>query len=448
MSNRALLRELGYQTIKELETEQGILASGKDEIFGCIFGRDSLITSLELLKSYEKTGDPYFLALVRKILINLSKLQGKEVNIESGEEPGKCIHEFRPTDHERLTKTAERPWYIYPDNAMRNYDSVDATPLFLVAIYEYYLASKDEEFLSAILPNVRSALLWVLVYGDSNNDGLIDYRFHPDRTYGGLRTQSWMDSTESLFHEDGSEVAYPIAPVEVQAYTYAALRLWAHYFESSDSPLAERLRIRATELKHLFNEKFAVKNDEEFHLGFAIDGNGKILAAARSSMGHVLWSVLKDKEGVLDSILYDDLVPKLVERLMDPDLFEPQAGIRTLSSHSEHFNPRSYHNGSIWPHDTAMLIDGLEYFGYEAEAEKVREALMSAYRHFETPIELFVFVDGQYQHYESASGQQACKKQAWSAAALLAESSERVLVPEIAIETGIPAPPSIAGAAA
>src|SRR4051812_47702521 len=117
------LWDLGFETIKELEIEQGILASGKEEIFGCIFGRDSLITSLKLLRVYEKTKDPYFLTLVRKVLQNLAALQGTQINIESGEEPGKCIHEYRPSNHEHLTKDLETPWYLYPDNIMRNYDS-------------------------------------------------------------------------------------------------------------------------------------------------------------------------------------------------------------------------------------------------------------------------------------------------------------------------------------
>lgn len=122
---------LGLNTIKELETEKGILASGKEEIYGCIFGRDSLITALKLLKAYQKTEDTYFLQLVKKILTSLADLQGENTNIESGEERGKIIHEYREKDHEHLTARGDRPWYVYSDNTMRNYDSVDSTPLFL-----------------------------------------------------------------------------------------------------------------------------------------------------------------------------------------------------------------------------------------------------------------------------------------------------------------------------
>ncbi|HEX4104502.1 MAG TPA: amylo-alpha-1,6-glucosidase [Candidatus Paceibacterota bacterium] len=421
---RAALWELGYSTIKELETDQGILASGRSEIFGCVFGRDSLITSLELLKAYQKTGDLYFLTLVKKILRNLLPLQGEKVNIESGEEPGKCIHEFRPTDHERLTKAGIPPWYVYPDNIMRNYDSVDATPLLLIAIYRYYETSQDAEFLKEALPNVLAALEWIFIYGDSNGDGLIDYRFHPDRTFGGLRTQSWMDSVESVFRNDDDEPAiYPVAPVEVQAYVYLALRLWREFFLAADPKFAAKLARRAKELRILFNQKFVMKNflGHDISLAFAIDGSGQALTDARSSMGHVLWAVRKNKNGVRDGILDHAYVRGLVERLMKPDLLRPTAGIRTLTSTSPQFDPKSYHNGSIWPHDTALLIEGLLNFGYRREARRVRRALMSAYEHFKTPIELFVFANGQYAEYAGSDGQGACRKQAWSAGALLAE---------------------------
>src|SRR5258708_4650990 len=415
--------ELGYNTIQELETDRGILASGREEIFGCVFGRDSLITSLELLKTFQKNRDPYFLTLVKKVLLNLSSLQGTVVNIESGEEPGKCIHEFRPNNHERLTKHLEHPWYVYPDNIMRNYDSVDATPLLLITLYRYYEASGDQEFLSKALPHVRAALQWILEYGDTNGDGFVDYHFHPDRIYGGLRTQSWMDSSESVFHTNGEPVAYPIAPVEVQAYVYLALRLWGDFFSNAEPKFALQLTQNARTLRALFNEKFIIENDGEFSLAFAIDGDGQPMTAVRSSMGHVLWAIRKRKNGARDGILDRLYIPKLVERLLSPDLFEPDAGIRTLSSSSVNFNAQSYHNGSIWPHDTALLIEGLENFGYKSEAARVRKALFMAYDHFQTPIELFVFVDGKFAEYTSPSGQAACRKQAWSAGALLMEAA-------------------------
>lgn len=416
------LWELGLSSLQALETERGILASGREEIYGCIFGRDSLITSLTLLRVYEKTKDPYFLSLVRKVLFHLAELQGREINIESGEEPGKCIHEYRTEGYEHLIGENNAHWYLYPDKILRNYDSVDATPLFLMTVHAYYRASHDDEFIETLLPNIKAALDWIFEYGDTNGDGFIDYRFHPDRTYGGLRTQSWMDSTESLFHEDGRAVPYPIAPVEVQAYTYVALRAWAEYFETRKPLLSEKLEKRARELKILFNTKFVLrKASGRISLAFAIDGNGDQLRSPRSTMGHVLWAVWRGKDGMSESVLDAQYVARLAERLLSRDLYVQRAGVRTLSNRSRFYDPASYHNGSIWPHDTAMLAEGLENFGLDAEARRVRTALLRAYVHFETPIELFTYSKRSYHEYSRSDGMGgACRNQAWSAAALLA----------------------------
>lgn len=417
------LWNLGWDTIRELEVENGILASGKDEAYGCIFGRDSLITSLTLLSVYEHTHDEYLRLLVRKVLINLCMLQGSEVNIESGEEPGKCIHEFRPVDHERLTRDSAHPWFVYPDNAMRNYDTVDATPLFLMAVGEYIrLVPADTSFADTVLPHVERALVWITEYGDSNGDGLIDYTFHSHRKYGGLRTQSWMDSSDSLFFEDGTPFVYPIAPVEVQGYTYHALRAWSHYFSTRDSGESDHLRERAVELKRAFNERFVYEDAQGVSLAFALDGSLRPMTSARSSMGHVLWAAWRDPDAPLpEAIVHDDYIRPLADRIMAPDLFEPHAGVRTLSRWSSRFDPVSYHNGSIWPHDTALVGQGLRKYGFMQEARHVHNALISAYTHFQTPVELFSCVDSAVCEYAPTSGHRACQKQAWSAASLLAQ---------------------------
>ena len=292
------------QTIHELEVDRGILASSRNEVYGCIFGRDSLITGLNLLSVYEKNRDPYFLGLVKKIIVNLAELQGKVVNLESGEEPGKCIHEYRPEGHEHLTKHPTDPWYVYPDNIMRNYDSVDSTPLFLMTIHRYFELSGDIETIEKLMPNIRAALTWVTDHGDSNGDGLIDYRFHPDRKYGGLKTQSWMDSQESVFHEDGAMPEYPIAPLEVQAYAYNALRAWSDYFNSRDIETSAVLASRADSLKKCFNNTFVIKTRSGVSLAFAIDGTMRPLTSARSSMAHVFWAARKESDAydcILDS---------------------------------------------------------------------------------------------------------------------------------------------------
>jgi glycogen debranching enzyme len=420
------LWQLGQESIASLEDERGILASSREEVYGCVFGRDSLISGLKLLRVYQSTGDEYYLGLVRKILSSLAELQGREHNIESGEEPGKIIHEFRPEKHEHLTKALQEPWYVYPDNVMRNYDSVDSTPLFLMLMHEYYRQTRDEVFVQDHLWNITLALEWMLTYGDSNGDGLLDYRFHSDRKMGGLRTQSWMDSTESVFFEHSlsaqagdEQPGYPIAPVEVQAYAWVAMRTWEGPLAGRDASLAERLGERAAQLKRKFNESFVISRGGKVSLAFAVSDRGRKLTSPRSSMGHVLWAVHRNEQGEKECILDSVYIEPLVHRLMRPDLFVARAGIRTLSSRSRMYDPISYHNGSIWPHDTSILAEGLENFGFLKQAIEVRSAILRAYEHFGTPIELFGYSNGKFQEYETSEGGKACRVQAWSAASLL-----------------------------
>jgi glycogen debranching enzyme len=259
--------------------------------------------------------------------------------------------------------------------------------------------------------------------GDQNGDSFLDYSLHPERTFGGLSVQSWMDSTESVFYENSDErPPYPLAPVEVQAYAWVALHVWGDYFskldDEDDRALGANCISRANKLKVQFNEAFVVKGPRSATLAYALDGSGRMLTAARSTMGHVLWATHKG-----ESVLDRRYVPFIRNRLMARDLFVPQAGIRTLSKSSKRYDPISYHNGSIWPHDTAILAEGLENFGYAQDAERVRGALRQAYLHFKTPIELFGYKRGfrEYAHANGTGG--ACRIQAWSAAALLSVAS-------------------------
>lgn len=415
------LWNLGLDSIRMLETDQGILASSQQEIYNGIFGRDSLITSLKLLRVYKKTGVDDLIRIARKSLLTLAKVQGVKINIESGEEPGKIIHEYRPTNHEHLSKRPERPWFVYEDQALRNYDSVDSTPLFLISVYRYWQYTNDLEFIEQILPNVKAALEWIRIFGDSNGDGFVDYQMSKDRLSGGLTIQNWMDSLDSVFHETEGTLIYPMAPVEVQAYVYLALALWSKYFVSSDPQLSQALWKQAVWLKKVFNEKYITTDPNgNIYLAWKLDGEGKQFRSVRSNMGHVLWaSTNKRDDGEILSILDKKLVPHVVRRLMMPDIFEPIAGIRTLSILSRNFKPNSYHNGSIWPHDNSMISEGFEIHGYKKEAEEVKQALLNSISHFDTPIELLVFIEGNFSDYCSSLGQKSCKIQAWSAAALL-----------------------------
>ena len=421
LKNKDYYWDLGTRAIWSLEAENGILASDKNELYGCIFGRDSCISALKLLRVYRRRPElDWVLPLTRKIILNLVLLSGKQVNIESGEQPGKAIHEFRLTGHEHLTRRQNRPWYVYDDQVMRNYDSVDATPLLLILIYRFWQATGDGLFINQVRPTVLAGLSWMSDFGDSDGDGLIDYELSKARESGGLATQNWMDSEESVFHETGDTLVYPLAPVEVQAYAYLAYRLWARYFLSSDPMQANQLMDRADALKRKFNESFPARDpDGNAYLAYKLDGLGRQFKSVRSNMGHVLWASLSHElDGQKDSILEPGLVHDVVRRLTMPDMFETAAGIRTLSTLSRRFEFNSYHNGSIWPHDNAMIAEGFEIHGYKTEAEQVYLAILNAIGQFGTPIELFVY-NGSFTDYLSPTGQHSCRVQAWSAASIL-----------------------------
>jgi glycogen debranching enzyme len=402
------MRESSLSAIEFLETEEGILASSKEEIYGCIFGRDSLITAMNLLAAYEESKSERLLSLAKKILLNLAKLQGQAVNIESGEQPGKIIHEYRKSGHEHLTKRENDPWYLYPDGVLRNYDSVDSTPLFLIAAHMYHELSGDD--MQSMLSSINLALGWLMEYGDSNSDGLIDYEFHSDRKSGGLPVQNWIDSHETLFHEDGTPVKYPIAPIEVQSYSYVAYELWQDYMQNFDPMKAARMRDKSKQLREAFQQHFAGMD------GWAVDGNGKLMTSKRSNFGHVLWSC-RSFAGKSACLIDDNQAAMIVDKLMQPDIFEQKAGIRTLSKNSSAYRANSYHNGSIWPHDNLMIAEGFESFGYNEHALNIRKAMLNAYQNFSTPLELFVY-DDYFLEYCSPTGQTACRIQAWSASGM------------------------------
>jgi glycogen debranching enzyme len=453
------LRQSIYQSVLELATDEGINASGKEEIYGCIFGRDSFITINKLLKVYsnvkESGGldpdlhrddkgehrddkgegidiDPEPLRKMCKTgLTTLMELQGKETNLESGEEPGKFIHEYRKEKHERLTKREVRPWYLYPDNIMRNYDSIDSTPLGLITINRYWKATGDNEFLLKALPHVEEGLNWIVTYGDRDKDQLVEYELPKERTHGGLVVQSWTDSKESMIQADGTFPLYPIAPVEVQGYTWLALKMWADYYGdighnyARTENFAHKLNTQADNMKKRFNETFLFESEGQHFPAQALDGDKNQLKTVTGNPLLLLWSGYARHNAAPGSkyecILEDEYIPGMVKRSFMPDMFEHDAGIRTMSTKSTTYIPgqNSYHNGSFWPKLNGMAHEGLVNFGYRDEAEKLHEATLAPIHHFGTPIELYVKHENQYMPYQNERGQQACKQQAWSAAVAL-----------------------------
>lgn len=425
------LRTIAYQCLLELATEEGINASGKDEIYGCIFGRDTAITILKILHALEKDNAfseqerTTLLSICKNALSTLTLLQGKETNVESGEEPGKFIHEYRKDKYDHLVNRV-KPWFIYPDGFLRNYDSIDATPLGLIAIYKYWKMTDDGAFLLSVLPSVEQGLNWIITYGDKDKDFLLEYELLRTRTYGGLRVQSWTDSHESLLRHDGTMPDYPIAPVEVQGYAWLALNLWADFYRETPQHLhktntfAKKLSKHAISLKKRFNEWFLFPDGKHMFAAQALDGTKRQIQTVTGNPLLLLWAGYK-KDKTIETVLDEKYHADVVNRAFQKDMFHPHAGIRTMSTMSPTFNPRenSYHNGSFWPKLNGMIHEGLYNFGFFEEAEKLKTASLLPIAHFKTPIELYVTTEeGMYMEFR-ANGQTSCRNQAWSAAVTL-----------------------------
>jgi glycogen debranching enzyme len=416
------LKKLLHDCLSELVTDQGINASGKGEVFGCIFGRDSAITILKLLNVYTKNPSEEILEICRKGLLTLVSLQGKEFNLESGEEPGKFVHEFRDTPEKMARLLAfEKPWYVYPDNTIKNYDSIDSTPLTLIALYNYYQITQDGEFLMSVINQVDLGLNWIITFGDKDKDSLIEYELPKERKHGGLLVQSWTDSHESLMQLGGRFPNYPIAPVEAQGYAWLALKLWADFYQDSATPFAQKLLNQSVELKKAFNKTFLTLDQGLTFAVQALDGDKNQIVTITGNPLLLLWASYQ-KGDKIESILNDEIVNQLVKRSFMEDMFDETAGIRTMSTNSPTFNSKqdSYHNGSFWPVLNGMAHEGLERWGFKDEADRLKKASLLPLEFFNCPIELYTRGEnGEYLEFCSPTGQTSCKNQAWTVAAAL-----------------------------
>jgi len=339
------LNKLAFKTILELETPLGINASSKEGRYAAFFGRDSAITGLKLLRVHKKRPDPVYLGIVKKTLKTASRLQGKEINLASGEKPGKLIHEYREAGYSHLI-SEERPWYIYPDRTLRNYDTTDSTPLFLILAAEFYNLTKDEKFLKEILGTVEKAFHYAEEFGHKGGKRVfLEYQLHRPSPHGGLVNQGWMDSIDSILIH-GKPPREPIALVEAQGYYFKALKLWAQIYQKINKTKAAKLEARASELDKEFDRVFLNRSEGLYYFGQAIFAQKAEIIEVRSNPGHCLWAAVKTNRE-LKSIINGEYIPDVVARLMKPDMFEPNVGIRTLSTKSKFFDPYSYHNGSI-----------------------------------------------------------------------------------------------------
>ncbi|MCL6648114.1 MAG: amylo-alpha-1,6-glucosidase, partial [Chloroflexi bacterium] len=357
--------------------------------FAAPFGRDSLITAFQTLAFQP--------AIAKGTLRFLAHFQGERVDRWREEEPGKIIHEMRFGEKANLGETPHT----------RYYGSVDSTLLFLILYAETLAWTGDTALRDELWPNVQRALEWIDRYGDRDGDGYVEYV--ASRSAGGLRNQGWKDSEDSIAHADGSLAEGPIALVEVQAYVVDAKRRIAVIAEErGDHALAARLRTEADTLAECIRRDFQIGPGE---YAIALDGAKQPVRAIASNMGHLLFGgVLPPAEAA-----------HCVERLLARDL-DSGWGIRTLSRHHPRYNPMSYHNGSVWPHDNALIAFGMKRAGFDEAANRIATGIVEASQHFHRQRLPELFCGFQRdQRYFSAPAEYpvSCAPQAWAAGSTL-----------------------------
>lgn len=349
--------------------------------FATIFGRDGLITALETLA--------FSPDLAAGTLRTLAHLQGQQVSHDRDEEPGKILHEMR---YGEMAATGEIPFARY-------YGSVDATPLFLLLLAEYSERTADLALVHELWPAAVAAMRWIDTVSDEAG-----YVTYARRTPRGLVNQGWKDSHDAISHADGTLAEPPIALAEVQAYVYAARRGLARlarrlgYFTQSATWDAQAARLREQ-----FHRDFWLVDEGTFAL--ALDGQRRPCRVVSSNAGHCLFGGLAE----------EDNARQVVSRLMRDDMFCGW-GIRTLSARARRYNPMSYHNGSVWPHDNAMIAAGFARYGASAQVQRLFTALFEASLGIENRRlpELFCGF-ARHQHPSPVPYPVACKPQAWAA---------------------------------
>lgn len=362
------------------------LAAGAPWFF-TLFGRDSLWAARFMLPLTTRTA--------MGALRTLAHFQATESDIQTNADPGKIMHELRA---EPLVQTG-----AFNDGTSLPplyYGTIDATELWIILLAEALRWGAPEQEIEALLPNLEAALAWLRDWGDCDGDGFLEYI---DRTGHGLSNQGWKDSGDSVRWNDGRIADGPIALCEVQGYAYQAAILGADVLEKFGRPGAEDWRAWAKRLKTRFNEVFWVDDGNGRYPAIALDRDKKPVDSLTSNIGHLLGTGILDEQGVRD----------VVARLVGDDMLSGY-GVRTMSTLAGGYWPESYHCGSVWAHDSAIVMNGLRAEGYEAEALRVADGLVRAADAFDYQIpELY---SGDSGENSPSPYPAACHPQAWSAA--------------------------------
>jgi len=316
--------------------------------FSTPFGRDGVISAWQLLWL-----DP---SLARGVLAYLAGRQAQDDSRFRDSQPGKIMHETRGGE---MAALKEVPFGLY-------YGGVDTTPLFVALAAAYLERTNDVGFVGALWPTLTRAIAWVGTYGDSNGDGFVDYQRGAET---GLKNQGWKDSADSVFHADGRIPAGPIALIEVQGYAYAAYLGMAAMSRRLGEPSFGTWEAAAEALRQRVEARFWMEEDDFY--GIAIDGEGALCRPQASNVGHLLFCGLPTRERAA----------RVTQRLLS-DRFNSGWGLRTLASGTARFNPMSYHNGSVWPHDTSLAIAGMARYGERRGAARLLGDLFKVAQNF------------------------------------------------------------------
>jgi len=353
--------------------------------FGTVFGRDGIITALQTLWL-----NP---AMARGVLECLAATQADRVEEASEAEPGKILHEMRCGE---MAALGEVPFGRY-------YGSVDATPLFIILARAYFERTADCAFIQRLWPHIERALTWIDEFGDLDGDGFVEYR---QRSAKGLVQQGWKDSNDSIFHADGKIAPPPIALCEVQGYVYAA-KLAAAFLSrfTGSAHRSASLEVEAENLRARFEEQFWCEELSTYAL--ALDGEKKPCRVRSSNAGHCLYT----------GIALPERAGRVAETLFRPESFSGW-GVRTVAVGESRYNPLSYHNGSIWPHDNSLVASGLAKYGYKELAGQIFMSLLdvSSMVDLNRLPELFCGIDRRPGEGPTLYPV-ACSPQAWAAAA-------------------------------